>query len=96
MCHLLTFATAKSKNAPPSSRELNVEQFNGTTTGHKYADSLDVYSLTRGGCSCELVSIGAEQNDNSGRELALRKKYERKGWSEAKISRALESVTGTV
>jgi len=47
------------------------------------------FEVTHGGCSCDLYTAPRER-DTSEHERA-RARYRRKGWSEAKIARALEA-----
>lgn len=47
-------------------------------------------TVTQGGCSCRLYADAGTKTDAE-QEAARRAQYRRRGWSEAKISRALES-----
>lgn len=50
-----------------------------------------LFSITDGGCSCNLYSSGSTENRSAKRQRSLRQKYERLGWSTEKIERALSS-----
>jgi len=58
--------------------------------GHFYPEHLVAYSITSGGCACDLVTAGPPSGDADVERERLRRKYERKGWSKAKIQRALD------
>jgi hypothetical protein len=47
--------------------------------------------ITVGGCSCELFSTSASAEEEINREAAERRRYQKKGWSAAKIERALQA-----
>ena len=48
-------------------------------------------AVSSGGCSCELVAGAVRRLDDSEAQ-ALRRRYRRKGWSQAKIERALSDA----
>lgn len=88
MCYLITFAVPSAVGVEPGRYGgLEVDPFVNAGSGHDYSDGLSVFSLTMKSCSCDLYSAGG--SDESKREKRLRKKYERRGWSAEKISRAL-------
>lgn len=58
--------------------------------GHEYAPELCVYSITSGGCSCDLVTIGTAAEAIEKKTSKLLSIYKKKGWSQAKIDRALK------
>ena len=50
--------------------------------------------VTTGGCSCDWYKRSAESESEAASKLAkARARYERMGWSQAKIERALEGMT---
>ncbi len=56
----------------------------------QFAPGNVLFYVTHGGCSCDLVAEPTGISDAE-EEARQRERYRRKGWSEAKIARALES-----
>ena len=54
------------------------------------------YALTDRHCSCDLYSWPADQKGAKETLLKLRRKYEKRGWSEAKIQRALNDPSAYI
>ncbi len=52
-----------------------------------------LFTLSRDGCGCGLYSVPKDPKQPEEEVAALRRKYEKRGWSEAKISRALQAVS---
>ena len=50
------------------------------------------YIVTTGGCSCDLFSEEPEEDEQEKRISKLRRKYKRKGWSDAKIERSISQA----
>lgn len=90
MCLFLTFATTEA--APVSCPDCQVEPFDNERSGHVYPDGLRVYCITKGGCSCDLVTTFLETRDPNIRAALLRRKYKKKGWSNSKIDRAVHDA----
>ncbi len=51
------------------------------------------YVLTAGMCSCDLYQDPFSQETSDERAMRLQEKYRKKGWSEAKIKRAVADAT---
>ena len=88
MCYLLTFAVPSQVTPSTRTRGFHIAPHSNEGGGHVYAAGMSVFSITSGECSCGLVSSGRSEAD-SGKTEKLRRKYEKQGWSQAKISRAL-------
>ena len=91
MCYLITFAVPGAVAKGDCPRHLHVDEFANCGGGHTYGRGLIAYSLTSNGCSCDLVDLDTEPKDRLAFEERLRIKYKKKGWSEAKIDRAVTS-----
>lgn len=89
MCHFLTIAVPR-KTVPdvPNAFRRTIrfdEQANPSVTEHVPRDWI-CFTATSGGCSCDFYRVAIEPWDST---LRRRKKYEKKGWSDAKVQRAL-------
>lgn len=91
MCHFLTIAVP-GKKVPEVPSEFRrkihfTEHTNRSVTEYIPVDWIS-FTATSGGCSCEFYRA----SDNTPEDRSkLEKKYRKKGWSDAKIQRALES-----
>lgn len=91
MCHFLTIAVP-GKTVPEVPREFRrtihfAEQANRSVTEHTPPDWTS-FTATSGGCSCDFYRSSTSAPEDRSK---LEKKYRKKGWSDAKILRALES-----
>ena len=91
MCHFLTIAVP-SREVPqvPDSLRRDVhfsEHTNPSAKMHTPGDWTS-FIATSGGCSCDFYRA---TNDPPDSESKLISKYQKKGWSEAKIQRAISS-----
>jgi len=91
MCHFLTIAVP-GKTVPEVPKEFRrtihfAEHTNRSATENAPSDWTS-FTATSGGCSCDFYRAPNDAPDDRSK---LEKKYRKKGWSEAKIQRALES-----
>jgi hypothetical protein len=96
MCHLVTIGVDKSYGS-------SLPEFGDVREGLTVAPSRNPsvarifppgdlrFEITAGGCSCGLFNISASAQELSDREDAERRRYQKKGWSAAKIERALQA-----
>lgn len=98
MCYFITIGIPYDKtefleNHVP--RELHVSTVANETVLRHMGPGVRTYLLASGGCSCDLFSEprGANENGGDAELKRLRRKYERQGWSAAKIERALSQHT---
>lgn len=93
MCHFLTLSVpgAAVPDVPPTSQgALSFHRHdNPSVTKHAPAGWTS-FTVTKGGCSCGLYRSG--RGDDRERQA---EKYRKKGWSEAKIRRALDDRGST-
>jgi hypothetical protein len=91
MCHLLTIAVpCKTVPEVPSEFRRKIhftEQTNRSVTKHAPIEWIS-FTATSGGCSCDFYRASDTTEEDISK---LEKKYRKKGWSDAKIQRALES-----
>ena len=76
-------------------RGLRVEPSQNTSIAKAVGDGHGLFVITSGGCSCGLYRSapdGDAYDDIREREARLRKKYANKGWTDAKIQRAIGSA----
>lgn len=90
MCHFLTIAVP-GKSAPPVPtdfrRAIKFAAHSNRSLSEYTPPSWTSFTATSGGCSCNLYrSPRSKSKDRS----KLETKYRKKGWSDAKIQRALE------
>jgi hypothetical protein len=99
MCYFVTLGIAarqrSSVEALPSLRGgFNVQPATNPSVARLFPKEDALFVVTRGGCSCDLYSRpGLEPDASPGArdEDIARARYRRLGWSEAKVSRALEA-----
>ena len=89
MCRFLTIATPRPIDLPESLPGLCVELYHGGGGGHTYDHTLIPYSITNGGCSCDLVLAPSREYDPEEELRKLQARYEKKGWSTTKVNRAV-------
>src|SRR5687768_11814114 len=92
MCYLVTIGTRGSQAdieglLGPNSR-LVVQPSRNPSLRLLFPQRDQLFQVTSGGCSCDLVMCSHEPLRNEQR-ARLRARYQRKGWSPAKIGRAL-------
>lgn len=89
MCNFLLVGVPKDilPDAPKLTRGLHLQPIARQALPSVFPSDLDAYFLMSGQCSCDLFRVEARSKVDQ-REAA----YRRKGWSEAKIRRALEQV----
>lgn len=91
MCYLLTIGTRESPagvKAMLSGRALVVRKSQNASLRSMFPKTDQLFELTNGHCSCDLVVQGNRQTVEEKRE-ELRRQYRKRRWSEAKITRAL-------
>jgi hypothetical protein len=100
MCYFLTIAipARHAKLARDAfGRGLGVSETENARLKSAFPASYKMYLITEGMCSCGLYS-DPEKNepirDEAAQANRLRAAYERRGWSEAKIERAVEQSLG--
>lgn len=91
MCHFLTI-TVPGRAVPEVPKEYRrkvhfVEQTNRSVTEFAPPDWISFIAIS-GGCSCDFYRTPHDTPENRSN---LKQKYQKRGWSEAKIHRALES-----
>ena len=99
MCEFLTFATASGEVPAPgravaveAQRQLHVDRFDNSLSGHQHPGRPQVYSLTSGGCSCGLLAESVSTGDNDLGEARLRQKAAKLHWTQAKTERAVSDL----
>jgi len=95
MCHFLTIAVP-GKDVPEVPEEfrrsIHFDQHNNRSVTEHSPRDWTCFTATSGGCSCDFYRAP----NNATRDISkLEKKYRKKGWSDAKIQRALESQKDT-
>ena len=95
MCHFIMIAVAERHREAIEAlgrgrAAFGVDSATNPSALRLFAPGDAVYVLTRGGCSCELYSEPSEPTTEED-AAADRARYRRKGWSEAKIARAIEA-----
>lgn len=94
MCYLITFVIPIKANQSfdfHSVKEFSVEPFINNGGGHEYGPNYFSYSITHGGCSCNLYSHSELGDSERVSEVddKHRKKLFKLGWSESKIERSI-------
>lgn len=89
MCYLIHIGVpAKHAGAVRTGRVPHVEAHENPSVSRAFGPSIATFSVTDGQCACNLyTSPDAPSRDRD--SATSRRKYERLGWSEAKIARAL-------
>src|SRR5271169_3095019 len=94
MCELITFAVPQRVVIPdvPGGRDaaFGVAPYKNSGGGHSYPAGSAAYSLTVGGCSCSLYLEPQYVEARARGEAQLEARFRSKGWSEAKVARALQ------
>ena len=93
MCYFITVAAVGSTAEAllnVRSRGLDVSPYTNRYLSRQLPEGSRTFALTSGGCSCGLYR-GDPPNDEQDQEVLkrLRTKYQKKGWSQAKIERAI-------
>lgn len=93
MCYLIHLGvpTRQADSVPPG-RVPRIDPQRNASVSEAFGAGFAQFSVTDGGCSCSLYS---EPRDVGDRTAEKRKKYERMGWSRAKIERALADSAGS-
>jgi hypothetical protein len=93
VCYLIHIAVPASQaERVESPRVPRVESHHNPSVSAVLGSSLATFSVTDGGCACSLYSSpdgGANDRDPA---ESKRRKYERLGWSKAKVARALRTA----
>ncbi len=95
MCYFITIAVPKNKAEnfeKTVPRGLHIGATSNRTLKNHLPDDVSLYLVMSGGCSCDLFSENSKgiRNDDLEEHVAkLRRKYQKKGWSEAKTERAI-------
>ena len=99
MCEFLTFAPASGGVPAPeravaihAEKQLHVERFDTSQSGHQHPGMPHVYSLTSGGCSCGLLPDSLDSGNNDRGEGRLRQKAAKLHWTHAKTERAVTDL----
>ncbi|MFN7750644.1 MAG: hypothetical protein ACK5TE_00050 [Pseudomonadota bacterium] len=90
MCYLISVAVSSTaRELPAHFHAFDLEATDTANPTVRKALGPDrVFDVTRQGCSCALQAPGARHD-----EAELRRRYMHKGWSAAKIDRAIASVS---
>ena len=91
MCHFLTISVP-GKAVPEVPKDFRrqihfAEHRNRSVTEHTPNDWIS-FTATSGGCSCDFYRAADDTREDRSK---LEKRYRKKGWSDAKIRRALDS-----
>lgn len=92
MCYFITVGLAEDKaeflerHVP---RGFHIAAIENASVLQQMGQGFRTYLLTSGGCSCDLFTESSRSSEEDKRQR-LRHKYERMGWSAARIERALE------
>lgn len=92
MCYFVTVGVPEDKAAyleEAFSRGLAASPATNASITRHLPDHYRTYVITRGMCSCDLFGGSLPRPDDGSHARKLRRKYERRGWSETKIERAL-------
>jgi hypothetical protein len=90
VCYLIHLGVPESSaDAVPPGRVPRIARQNNPSIAAAFGRSYVLFSITDGGCACALHSARAEPGETADVVVTKRRKYERRGWSEAKIERAL-------
>jgi hypothetical protein len=95
MCYFVTIGVAGKDGllveGLGSGREgFGIGRFSNPSVVRLFPPTDVLFTITHGGCSCDIYAAPLARNTDED-EAADRERYRRKGWSEAKISRALEA-----
>ncbi|HEY0142093.1 MAG TPA: hypothetical protein VGF48_14430 [Thermoanaerobaculia bacterium] len=89
MCYLISLGVPeRHARSLRATRLPRVDRQENPSISAMFGEELAQFSVTDGQCSCSLYSVPDKEGD-SARVDARRQKYERMGWSRAKIDRAL-------
>jgi hypothetical protein len=93
MCYFVTIGVPTEHRQPVEALQkgrFRVDPAPNPSVARLFPPDDALFTLTYGGCSCDLY---AEPSSATGEEdqAATRARYQRQGWSEAKIARALQS-----
>jgi hypothetical protein len=92
MCHLVTIGTRDDRSSIDALMgvdfPLAMRPSTNPSVRSLFPKTDRLFEVTHGGCSCDVVA-SRQEPDSEGRRARLRAGYERKGWSDAKIARAL-------
>lgn len=96
MCYFITVAVPvteveRLRQAVP--REMHLSSSNNPSVVQWLGSDARTFLVTTGNCSCDLYHAAGARED-AAVEAALRRKYSRKGWSDAGIQRALAQARG--
>lgn len=92
MCYLIHVGVPAAHAASiRTQRSPRVDRHSNPSVAEAFGSDFALYSITDGGCSCRLYASPGARSRRSRRSESLKKKYERLGWSEEKIARALAS-----
>jgi hypothetical protein len=93
MCHLIHIGLPEAyADAVPAGREPHVERQTNPSVSAAFGAGFAQFSVSLGGCSCGLYASPEAEARESNRPYARRQKYERMGWSKAKIDRAVAAM----
>ena len=90
MCHFLTIAVPREAvpEVPEDFRHtIRFDEHTNQSVTRYMPDDWACFTATSGGCSCDFYRVPFDDSDDSARRV---KKYKKKGWSDAKIQRALD------
>jgi hypothetical protein len=89
MCYFIHIGVPAAHAATiESPRVPRIEPHDNPSVAAAFGPSFALFGITDGGCACRLYSSPDGWSDRD-RTDTRRRKYERMGWSEAKIARAL-------
>lgn len=89
MCYLIMVATPEYP-ATGASGPLRIERLAlSENSGYEFGAGMVPYAVTHNGCSCDLIAAGRSLLFPEKWQDELREKLRRKGWTAAKIARAL-------
>lgn len=91
MCYLVTIGTRSSESAVQAlaaDHGLVARRSTNRATRAIFPRDLRLFELSTGQCACDMVSQGTEAPSDEYVQR-LRAAYEQKGWSQAKVARAL-------
>lgn len=97
MCYFLNVAIKRDEAhllKEKLGRGIHVELIENSSIRRHLGDEVELMVLTDGGCSCSLYTPvnSSPQHVTHAKTEKLRKRYSRKGWSEAKIARAIQDA----
>lgn len=92
MCHFLELAIHRDQTSAMDvfpARELHISQEGKLELSNHIPNDFVTFTVTSNGCSCDLYTGNRDIIDTEKEQARKRAKYKKKGWSEAKIERAL-------